>query len=316
MSDKVLLGDLSSGQYVKLALADPGQRPQAVNLYGCTSAEDFQQAILSFVADNGNPKVADVAFSTSGWEVDGQIDLVHFGFTLNRHHIQDRLATRSVRLINDFVAKALAVPALGDDERVHVCGPNVRPEQVVAVIGPTTGLGAAFLAPDGRRGWVATHCEGGHADLAASTDLEIDIFKMMLARFGHVSWERAVAAPGLPELWRCLAVIDGEDGETPPAVEEILALAWARDPRARLAVQVQTELFAAMTSNAALTMGARGGVYLCGSHLDDLGDLFDHEVFARRFYEKGRVSSYVRDIPVFKIVAAEPEILGLSTLFD
>ncbi len=316
MSDKVLLGDLSSGQYVKLALAEPGRRPDEVNLYGCTSAEDFQQAILDFVADNGNPQVAGVAFSTSGWEVDGQIDLVHFGFTLDRHRIQALLAARSVRLVNNFVAKALAVPALGDDERLHVCGPNVRPEQVVAVIGPTTGLGAAFLAPDGGRGWVATHCEGGHADFAASTDLEIDIFKVMRARFGHVSWERAVSAPGLPELWRCLAILDGEDAEAAPAVEEILALAWAEDARARLAIQVQTELFAAMASNAALTMGARGGVYLSGSHLDDLGDLFDGEVFARRFYDKGRVSSYVRDIPVYKIAAAEPEILGLSTLFD
>ena len=54
-----------------------------------------------------------------------------------------------------------------------------------------------------------------------------------------------------------------------------------------------------------------------GGGLGELdSDLFDHDVFARRFYDKGRVSSYVRDIPVFKIVAAEPEILGLSTLFD
>lgn len=316
MSDKVLLGDLSNGLYVKLALADAGQRPDTVNLYGCTDHDGFQEAILSFVADNGNPAVRDVVFSASGWEVDGQIDLVHYGFAFSRHHVQSLLSAHSVRIINNFVAKALAIPALGEGERVHVCGPDVQPEQVVAVVGPTTGLGAAFLAPDGHRGWVATHCEGGHADFAASTDLEIDIFKVLRAKYGHVSWERAVSAPGLPELWRCLAVIDGEDGEAVPAIEEILALAWAQDERARLAIRVQTELFAAVASNAALTMGARGGVYLSGSHLDDLGDLFDHDVFARRFYDKGRVSSYVRDIPVFKIVAAEPEILGLSTLFD
>lgn len=315
MSDKVLLGDLSNGLYIKLALADPGRRPDIVNLYGCTDQEGFQEAILSFIADNGNPVIGDIAFSTSGWEVDGQIDLVHYGFAFSRRHVQDLLSARSVRIINDFVAKALAIPALGEDERVHVCGPNVQPHQVVAVIGPTTGLGAAFLAPDGHGGWVATHCEGGHSDFAASTDLEIEIFKVLRKKYGHVSWERVVAARGLAELWRCLAVIDGEDGTSMPAIEEILALAWARDKRAQLAIKIQTELLAAVASNAALTMGARGGVYLSGSHLDDLGELFEHDVFARRFYDKGRVASYVRDIPVFKILAAEPEILGLSTLF-
>ncbi len=71
-----------------------------------------------------------------------------------------------------------------------------------------------------------------------------------------------------------------------------------------------------MASDFALTTGAKGMVNLSGSYLDTLGILFDHDVFARRFYDKARVSSYVRDIPVYKIVADETEILGISTLFD
>jgi glucokinase len=315
MSDRVLLGDLSNGAFLKLALAVPGERPERVDLYACPSLRDFEEAIAGYVADHGNPNLVGAAFSTSGWEVDGQIDLVHFGFPLDRRHVGAFLGTRQISMINNFAATALAIPILGDDEKQHVCGPQGLPGDVVAVVGPTMGLGGAFLAPNGRGGWVANHAEGGHSDFAPSNALEIEILKLLMDRYGHVSRERAVSQPGLVELWRCLSLIAGETPE-PLAVEEIMARAHSGDERACQAVRVQTELYAGMASDFALMTGAKGGVYLSGCHLDALGGLFDFEVFAARFYDKGRVSSYVRDIPVYRIVADEVEIAGLSTLFD
>jgi glucokinase len=301
--------------FLKLALAEAGRRPEQVNTYACQSLADFEAAVTGHIADHGSPALSGAAFSTSGWEVDGQIDLVHYGFSLDRHDIAAVLGTRRISVVNDFVAKALAIPILDDSERRHVCGAVGLPGEVVAVVGPTAGLGGAFLSPNGRGGWVATHAEGGHADFAPGNALEIEILKLMMAKYGHVSRARAVSAPGLPELWRCLSIIDGEAPES-LMIEEVLARAYGGDARALLAVRVQTELYAGVASDIALTTGATGGVYLSGSHLDALGGLFDHDVFARRFYDKGRVSSYVRDIPVYRIIAEEPEIVGISTLFD
>lgn len=315
MSDRVLLGDLSNGAFLKLALAPPGERPERVDLYACTSLPDFEEAIAGYVADHGNPHLVGAGFSISGWEVDGQIDLVHFGFPLERNHVAAFLGTRRIRMINNFVATALAIPVLSDHEKQHVGGPAGLSGDVVAVVGPTQGLGGAFLLANGRGGWVATHAEGGHSDFAPANPLEIEILKLMMDKYGHVSRERAVSAPGLVELWRCLSLIAGETPE-PLAVEEIMARAHAGEERARQAVRVQTQLYAGMASDFALMTGAKGGVYLSGSHLDALGGLFDVEVFAARFYDKGRVSSYVRDIPVYRVVADEVEIAGLSTLFD
>ncbi len=313
MSTKVLFGDLSGGAYLKLALGDPGGRPQAPARFACTSLDDLENAIADFLADNDQPSLVAAGFSTSGWEVDGQIDLVHYGFTLNRNFLRNLLGVQRIVMVNDFVATAMAIPVLDWDERVKVCGGEVVADQIAAVIGPTTGLGGAFLAPDGQGGWTASHCEGGHSDFAPRTELEIDILRLMMARYGHVSCERGVSAPGLVELWRCLSIIDGE-APTEPSVEKIISMATAGQDRAARAVKVQTELLASFAADFALTMGAKGGVYLGGSHLETLGRLFDHKVFAARFYDKGRVSSFVRDIPVYRILAAEPEILGLSTL--
>lgn len=65
----------------------------------------------------------------------------------------------------------------------------------------------------------------------------------------------------------------------------------------------------------ALFCGARGGVYLGGEFFDLIGDLFDYEHFRQRYADKGRLSHYVGDIPVFMLKTSEPELIGLSTLF-
>lgn len=314
MSGKVLLGDLSSGSYVQLALADAGQRPAAVNTYACSSLEDFEGAIADFLAEHGNPQLLAGAFSTSGWDMDGQIDLVHFGFTLKSSRLAHLLNVSGVKLVNNFVAEALAIPILEPDERQHICGGDVPPGHVVAVIGPTMGLGGAFLSPNGHGGWVASHCEGGHSDFAPRTDLEIEILRVLMRKYGHVSREHAVSSKGLRQLWHCLCVIEGE-GDEAPSIEEILALACIGDTRATKAIRLQTEIYAGVASDFALMTGARGGVYLSGSFMKTLGPLFDPAVFAARFYDKGRVSSYVREIPVYRITVPDSEILGISTLF-
>jgi len=312
---KVLLCDLSNGSHLKIALADPGRRPEFVDFYACAGLADFDEAIAGYLSNSGNPSLVASAFSISGWEVDNHIDLVHFGFALERHYVRSLLGTHRISFVNDATARALAVPALAEDETQLVCGARSAPGDVIAVVGPTVGLGCAYLAPNGRGAWIATHSEGGHSDFAPRNALEIQILKLMMEKYGHVSGEHAVSAPGLVTLWQCLSVIEGETPEA-TTVDEIVARAYGGDVRAKTAIRVQTQIYASVVSDFALATGAKGGVYLAGSHLTALGTLFDHEVFASRFYDKGRVSSYVKDIPVYKINAEEPEIIGISTLFD
>jgi len=71
-----------------------------------------------------------------------------------------------------------------------------------------------------------------------------------------------------------------------------------------------------MASDVALTLGARGGIYLTGALMDMLGDLFDHAAFQRRYVDKGRLQNYVSEIPVYRTTAKDLEIIGLASLFD
>jgi len=150
MTTKVFLCNISNGAYISLALAEPGQRPKSIGRYACASYEDFRQAVLTFLHDNGLPRLSGAAFSTSGWETDGQVDLVHYGFTLRREALRGLLNVHRVNVVNEFVAKALALPNLATDERIQVCDGQAMPEQVMVILGPTIGFGGALLALRGR----------------------------------------------------------------------------------------------------------------------------------------------------------------------
>jgi len=137
----------------------------------------------------------------------------------------------------------------------------------------------------------------------------------MVAKFGRVSRERAVSLQGLREIWRCLGVIDSlPHGDLSP--EEIVIRAGNGDRRAMETISLCTGWLAATASDAALMTGARGGIYLAGSMVNLLRDILDKEAFTDRFQDKGRLAGYVADIPVHIIVAPEPEMIGLSTLFS
>jgi glucokinase len=315
MDDYILLSDISHADYQKLALTRPGERPQETTHYVCRNLDEFKAAIKQFMEASNCESLAGAAISAAGWETHGVISLPNHGFAISRADMREFLDVRRLNLVNDLVATALAVPRLDASEREQICGGAPAEEQVIGVLGANLGLGQAALAPDGIGGWTALPCEGGHTDLAAANDLEDDVLRILTRRFGHVSRERVVSVPGLGNIWSALAEIEKDKGAAAPSPEEIVAAASAGESRALRTIDLSLGWFAAMASDVALILGARGGIYLTGELLDLLGDLFDTDAFVRRYCDKGRLSDYIRDVPLFKVTAHDPEVIGLATLF-
>ena len=48
-----------------------------------------------------------------------------------------------------------------------------------------------------------------------------------------------------------------------------------------------------VAGNLALTLGARGGIYIAGGIVPRLGEAFAHSQFRARFEDKGRLRSYL-----------------------
>ena len=315
MPDHILLCDFSFGSYMKLALGTQGRRPGEATLYSCAGKKDFDEAVLDFLAAHDHPKLMGAAVSSRGWERRGAIQLPEKGLSLARDDLRRLVGVQRVNLVNNFVARALAIPRLKSDERIKVCGDEPIEEQVIAVLGPHHGLGLAALAPDGAGGWTAMPCEGGHSDLPAIGQREWQVYEVLREKYGHVAREYVISFAGLVDLFQALARIDGRENaaNTP---EEIVALANIGDATAVEAIALCTSWLAAMASDVALILGARGGIYLTGDLMDLLGDLFDPKLFYERYSDKGRLSAYVAEIPVYQTRAKDLEIIGLATLFD
>ena len=314
MSEEALFIDVSGNHRVKLAMARARQRPEQSVSYPCRTIDDFSQAVLGFLAEKNNPSLIGAAVSACGWEQDGGLTMPNDPFRIQRDWLRDLLHIRRLNLVNDCVCIAMAVPLLRPDETLRICGGEGDDLQTKLLIGASFGLGSALIVTDDIRGATILPSEGGHSDLPAVTPQEKAVLELLVKKFGRVSRERAISLQGLCEIWRCLGIIESQP-QIDLRPEEIVDLARAGDARAKETVSLCTGWLAATASDAALMAGARGGIYLAGSFVELTRDILDTKLFTERFQDKGRLAGYVSDIPVHIIIAPEPEMIGLSTLF-
>ena len=146
---------------------------------------------------------------------------------------------------------------------------------------------------------VAVEGEGGHRTLAAQSPREWAIVTVLAERFGHASAERALSGPGIEAMWWALASIDGARCDRDMTAADIARDAFARrDPIAQETIAVFTGFLGSVAGDLALTLGARGGVYIAGGIVPGWGERFDARLFLDRFRAKGRFRTYLSAIPV------------------
>ncbi len=316
MPDPVLLCDLSLAPVVGLALARRGETPQAVTRVECATRGNFNDALLAYLEAQGSPDLKAVGIAARGWEDHHGLHPVGLGFPITRDDLRALLGVRRVNFVNNFVARALAMPRLAPEERLEILAGNHVADHAIAVLGPHFGLGLASMISDGMGGWVALHGEGGHSDMPARTEREWQVVEAVRHKTGYVSRETVMSVAGLTAVWQALHVLAGKPEPEAPSPETIIAAARGGDAMARETIGLMTVWLAGMASDVALIIGATSGVYLTGALLDMIGDQFDYDAFRARFLDKGPRSAFVAEIPVYRTAAEDLELRGLATLFD
>ncbi len=220
-----------------------------------------------------------------------------------------------LEVVNDFTAVAMAVPVLAAADRRQIGDGTPVPDAVIGILGAGTGLGVSGLVP-GIKGWTALAGEGGHVTMAPVSDRESAVLAELRKRFGHVSAERVLSGQGLVNLHEALSRLEGCEPDTMTPANIADAGLKGAD-----AVCVETlDMFCAMlgtvAGNLALTLGARGGVYVAGGIVPRLGEVFDRSLFRRRFVEKGRLSAFLNPIPTYVVTHDLPAFLGLKAVLD
>jgi glucokinase len=243
----------------------------------------------------------------------------HWSFSIEAMRISLNLSRFLV--LNDFTALALSLPLLAPAELRQVGGGQAVAGAPIGLIGPGTGLGVsglwAGLAAGGRGSALPINGEGGHVTLAAADVSEEAVVALLRERFGHCSAERAVSGPGLVNLYQALCRLDAAAPEALGAAAISERAQAGSDARCVRAVALFFSFLGNVAGNLALTLGARGGIYIGGGIVPRLGGLIDHSLFRQRFEQKGRFGDYLAAVPTYVLhTSLSPALTGAARALD
>jgi glucokinase len=258
-------------------------------------------------------------FGIAGAIVDGKVTTPNLPWTVDIENVRRLLKIERVTLLNDLEAAAHGIFTLQEDEFLTLNQGTPRGAGNKALIAAGTGLGQAILFDDGRR-FRPSASEGGHGDFAPRNELEIELLRHLMGRFGRVSYERVVSGPGLLNIYRFLC--DVRRIEEPKWLRERLAnAADASAEISKAALQDEPEIatraldlfvsvFGAEAGNLALRAKAVRGLYIGGGIAPKIVDKLRDGTFMRAFVDKGRYSELVKAIPVRVILNEQAALRG------
>ncbi|GAB3265500.1 glucokinase [Chitinimonas naiadis] len=285
----------------------------------CADYPGLYEATQDYLAPlDVKPRWAAIGIATP--VADDVVKMTNNHWSFSQSALKLQLALDELSVINDFTALALSLPLLGEDELVKVGGGERNADLPIALLGAGTGLGVSGLIPAHQPGeasrWIPIQGEGGHVSFSPFNDKEDEILRILRREFGHVSAERLLSGPGVVNLYKALAELNQQTEEGLSA-SEITSRGVAGDcPLCRETVDTFCGMLGTAAANLAVTLGARGGLYIGGGIVPKLGDYFATSPFRKRFEQKGRFSNYLAAVPSYVIVANNPALRGTAAALD
>lgn len=304
----ILVGDIG-GTHSRLSLAHRDGstfRLEREQVYDTPA--DLPALVRHYLAEVKADPLDAIAFCGAGpVRADGSIHLTNHSCRLEPAELAVAADVYRARVVNDFEAVAHSLPALTDGELRKLGVGGVVADAPRVVIGAGTGLGVASLIPFGGH-WKALPGEGGHADLAAIDDEELAALLRIREKHRRVKAEHVLSGPGLARLYTACG------GTEPLQGPAITLAAQGGDPAARQALRLFTKWLGRFAGNLALTLLARGGLFIAGGIVPGWGETFDSALFRQCFEDKAPFEATLRDIATFVITHPQPGLLGLARL--
>lgn len=271
----------------------------------------FLDGVRAFI-DGCAVQPAGGVIAVAGPVTEGRIDLTNSPWRVSEAELRT-LGLNPVRLINDFEALAWGAPAVPPADLAWLGAPiDGAPDATIAILGPGTGFGMSALVRDGRGGEMAMPSEGGHACFAPGDEVEDEILRLMRRRYQRVSIERLICGPGLLNLHRALAEIDGRETHIDDPAEITRAALAEANSACGATLARFCAILGSVAGDVALTCGARGGVYVGGGIAKRILPFLQISPFRERFERKGRFTDYMKAIPTRVITHEHAALLGAA----
>ncbi|HWP59404.1 MAG TPA: glucokinase [Candidatus Acidoferrales bacterium] len=269
-----------------------------------------------------HPETPEAAcFGVAGPVIEDRVKAPNLPWTVERKFLTRALGTERLWLLNDLECSAYGILALDEKDFCVLNRGVVRAGSPFAIIAAGTGLGEAVMCGYGGAYHVLAS-EGGHADFAPRTPVEIELLRHLARKFGHVSYERVLSGPGLVNVYECLEA--SGRFEEPPWLKTRLA---AEDPAAVIsraalareaeicvaALDIFVSVYGAEAGNLALRAKALGGIYVGGGIAPKILAKLEDGSFMAAFTDKGRYREFAASIPVKVVLNEESALLGAAS---
>jgi glucokinase len=285
---------------------------------------DFASALECFLAAPeavaARPHLVATCFAVAGPVAEGAATLTNLGWQVDAATIAARFGLQKVSLLNDFHAAGLGVTLLPPSSLVTLQAAEAEEHGTAVIIGAGTGLGVGVITWDGTR-YRVLPSEAGHADFAATDELQDRLLIYMRRNFVRASWERVISGPGLMRVFSFLQdsglgvpsrqLLEATKRPGVDQAEVISEYALAKlDPLAVRALDLFIAAYGSFAGNMALTTLARGGVYIAGGIAPRIINRLKDGGFMRSFSKKGAFTALLSGIPVRVVMDKRVGLLG------
>ena len=309
-----IVGDVG-GTNARFALVYGQGLPQQEQTLSCAEFDDLGAALMHYMQTVGVAQARTAAIAVATPITGDHIKFTNNEWAFSIEETRRRLGLQNLLLLNDFTALAMSLPHLAADELRQVGDGAPVAGAAIGLIGPGTGLGVSGLVADGRGQWIPLAGEGGHVTLAPADARELEVLRIVQGWTPHVSAERLISGFGLPMLYRAVAQLQGVIAQDLEPAQISEAGVAGVCPVCRETMDLFCSMLGTTAGNLALTLGARGGVYIGGGIVPRLGEFFTKSRFRERFEAKGRFADYLAGIPTWVIEARYPALLGAAQAF-
>jgi glucokinase len=158
--------------------------------------------------------------------------------------------------------------------------------------------------------WRVVDGEGGHATLAIANHLDAELWGVLSQEVDYVSRETVLCGSGLVRLYRAMCAVWGSHPEALDAAQVSARGVTMTDPVCHQTLESFCGLLGNTAGDFALTVGARGGVYIAGGIAPKIVDFLSASPLRRRFDERGPMSAYVSQIPIYIVLDDNPGLVG------
>lgn len=310
----LLAGDIG-GTKTHLALYEKDlKKPLKEKKFASQDFSSLLEIISTFL--NNNEKIEKACFGIAGPVKEGVCKTTNLPWTVGVDQIQKNLSIQPVALLNDLEANAWGIKVLSEEDLAYLHRGSNQKKSHSVLISAGTGLGEAGLFFYGQD-HIPLACEGGHCDFAPKNEVEIELFRFLKHKFGHVSYERVLSGPGLVNIYEFFLSQKTEHPSFSIDIKDSLAAKVISEKGMKRecalcekALDLFVSIYGAEAGNLALKYLAFGGVYVGGGIAPKILEKMQEGSFIKSFLDKGRFSSLLETISVQVILNSNTALMG------